>query len=165
MTEKNVSQPPQNQDTSAFSIPDDSKGFRLAEASCWLLLEKQAQDVVILDLRGSSDVCDFFVLAEGNSDTQVRALARNLRDRLLDAGQKPRNVEGMEKGRWVLMDYFDVVIHVFQGDTRRYYQLEHLWNDARRLDLTPDWFRDPQVADRHPDLKFTFASAAEIQGS
>ncbi len=146
-------------------MPDSSAGFQLAEAACWHLLEKNAVDVSILDLRGFSDVCDFFVIAEGNSDVQVKALARDLRDILAEHGHRARNVEGMDRGRWVLLDFFDVVVHVFQEQTRSYYQLERLWDDAERLDISPDWFRDPAVVARHPKLKFIFAPGAETQGS
>ncbi len=148
-----------------FNIPDDSTGFRLAEAAVWFLLEKKAEDIVILDLRGVSDVCDFFVIASGASDVQVKALGRHLRRKLDGMGHDPAHVEGQDTGTWVLLDYFDVVVHVFHEDTRQYYQLERLWDDARRLDLGPDWFGDPAVAARHPDLEFTLAPGAETQGS
>ncbi len=165
MTEKTPASPQPDSRQQEFVIPDGSDGYRLAEAAVWLLLEKKAEDAVVLDLRGSSDVCDFFVIAEGNSDVQVKALARHLRDGLVERGHRVLNVEGMSEGRWVLLDFFDVIVHVFLGETRRYYQLERLWNDARRLDLAADWFRDAAVAERHPDLKFTFAPGAETQGS
>ena len=106
-------------------------------------------------------MCDFFVIAEGASDTQVKALARYLRDSLLAAGHKANGVEGMGEGRWALLDFFDVVIHVFRTETRQYYQLERLWADAGRLDIAPDWFAGAEVAARHPDLKFTPGPAAD----
>ncbi len=153
------------EESPAFTMPDSSAGFALAEAACWFLTEKNAEDIVILDLRGFSDVCDFFVIAHGNSDVQVNALARQLRDKLGEHGHRARNVEGLGLGHWVLLDFFDVVVHVFREDTRRYYQLERLWGDAGRLDVPYDWFRDPQVAARHPELNFIFAPGAETQGS
>ncbi len=165
MTEQKPDASGAAENSGEFAIPDASAGFKLAEASAWFLLEKKAEDISILDLRGASDVCDFFVIADGNSDVQVKALARHLRDNLMERGHRPLNVEGLSEGRWVLLDFFDVIIHVFQGETRRYYQLERLWNDARRLDLDADWFRDPEVAGRHPGLDFIFAPGAEKQGS
>ncbi len=137
------------------SIPDDSAGFILAERACWHLLEKKAEDLVVLDLRGMSDVCDFFVLASGQSSVQVKALAKHLNNELVDAGQKPRGVEGMNDGRWALLDFFDVVVHVFHTPAREYFQLEKLWGDAPRLDLDPGWYSANGAAERHPDLKFT----------
>lgn len=135
-------------------LPDDSAAYALAELTVWRLLEKQAENCMVLDLRGRSDVCDFFVLASGHSDVHVRALAKNLHDALLDAGQKPKGLEGMTEGRWALLDFFDVVVHIFDARVREYFQLERLWGDAPRLDLEPSWFTDPAVVKRHPDVKF-----------
>lgn len=143
-----------------FAIPDDSDGWKLAERAAWHLLEKNADDVVVLDLRGHSDVCDFFLLASGESDVQVRAAAKHLQDVLVGAGHKPKSSEGMSEGRWALLDYFDVVVHVFHVRSREYFQLERLWSEGRRLDLGPAWFADPQVVARHPDLNFATAAGA-----
>jgi len=139
------------------TIPDASSGWALAERGAWHLLEKNARDVVVLDLRGHSDVCDFFLLASGESDVQVRAAARHLHDELLAAGHRPKSLEGTQEGRWVLVDYFDVVVHVFHVRSREYFQLERLWSEGARLDLEPVWFADASVAARHPDLNFATA--------
>lgn len=139
-------------------MPDDSAGWLLAERTCWHLLEKRGEDLVILDLRGRSDVCDFFVVASGTSDVQVRALAKNVQDKLLDVSQKAQGAEGLNEGRWALLDYFDVVVHIFQEDARNYFQIERLWGDAGRLDISPEWFNDSEVAQRHPDLNFKTAA-------
>ncbi len=136
------------------AMPDDGQAWALAERVCWHILEKKGEDLVVLDLRGRSDVCDFFVLASGNSDVQVRAIAKNIQDKLVGAGQKAQGVEGMQEGRWALLDYFDVVVHVFQTEARDYFQIERLWGDAGRLDIQPEWFASSEVAARHPDLKF-----------
>jgi ribosome-associated protein len=138
----------------AHAMPDEGPAYALAERVCWHVLEKKGEDVVVLDLRGRSDVCDFFVLATGNSDVQVRAIAKNVQDQLVSAGQKTRGVEGLSEGRWALLDYFDVVVHVFQTEARDYFQIERLWGDAGRLDVGPQWFAGEEVAARHPDLKF-----------
>ena len=145
----------------AGAIPDDSAGWALVERSAWHLLEKKGQALVALDLRGLSDVCDFFLVASGNSQVQVKALAGHLQDNLPEAGHRPRGVEGQDTGRWILLDYFDVVVHVFQEEVRQHYQLERLWGDAPRLELDPVHFGDPEVARRHPDLNFTMASEAD----
>jgi len=149
-----------NSGGSSHSIPDDSAGFNLAERACWHLLEKKAQDLVVLDLRGMSDVCDFFVLATGQSAIQVQALAKHLNNELTGAGHKPKGVEGMDDGRWALLDFFDVVVHIFNISAREYFQLEKLWGDASRLDLDPGWYSTSEAAERHPDLKFTTATDA-----
>jgi ribosome-associated protein len=140
------------------TMPDASEAWLLAERAAWRLLEKNAEHVVVLDLRGRSDVCDFFVLASGQSETQVKALARHLRDTLLDEGVKAKGLEGLDGGRWALLDFFDVVVHVFHVRTREYFQLERLWGDAPRLDLEPAWFAAHGARDRHPDLNFATAA-------
>ncbi|MBK8165925.1 MAG: ribosome silencing factor [bacterium] len=140
-------------------LPDDSPGFALAERCAWHLLEKKLEDVIVLDLRGNSDVCDFFVIASGGADTQVQAAARHTHDRLAATGHHAHSIEGLNEGRWVLLDFFDVVVHVFHQRTREYFQLERLWGDAPRLDLAPEWFAAAEVAARHPDLTFTNAAA------
>jgi ribosome-associated protein len=136
----------------AYSIPDDSSGWNLAERAGWHLLDLQGENVLILDLRGLSDVCDFFVLATGTSDVHVRALSRHLQDQLLDVNEKARGVEGMGDGRWALLDFFDVIVHVFKADVREYFQLEKLWSDAKTQEIAPEWFANEEVKGRHPGL-------------
>jgi ribosome-associated protein len=142
------------------TLPDDSIGWRLTERAAWHLLEKNVDDVVALDLRGHSDVCDFFLLASAESDVQVRAAARHLRDVLAAAGHKAKGIEGLDEGRWALLDYFDVVVHVFHVRSREYFQLERLWSEGNRVDLDHAWFADPRVAVRHPDLNFATAAGS-----
>lgn len=103
-----------------------------------LALERKAHDVLILDLRGISSATDHFVIASGNSDTQVRAIADHILDELRQDGVKPAHVEGLDTGRWVLLDYIDFVVHVFHPQSRSFYQLETLWGDAPRFDMTDE---------------------------
>ena len=97
-----------------------------------LIQERKAHDIVVLDLRGISSATDFFLLASGRSDTQVRAIAENVVDELKKEGHRPQHVEGLQGGRWVLVDYIDMVVHVFHPHARDFYQLENLWGDAPR---------------------------------
>ena len=127
-------------------------GYRLAEAAAWWALSRRAADVVILDLRGRSDVCDFFVLATGTVETQVRAIVDAVGDGLARRGDRPHHIEGMQSGRWGLLDYLDVVVHVFQPQPREYYNLERLWSDAPRFAISDEFFADPAVRARHPWL-------------
>lgn len=96
-----------------------------------LAKERKADNVVALDLRGISSVTDFFVIATGRSDVQVRAIAERIVEGLREKGRKPSHVEGMRGGRWALADYVDMVVHVFHPETRDFYRLEQLWGDAR----------------------------------
>jgi ribosome-associated protein len=103
-----------------------------------LALDRKAEDVVALDLRGISTATDYFVLATGHSDIQVRAIAEHVIDELKAQGDRPTHVEGLEGGRWVLIDYIDVVVHVFHPQARVFYQLEDLWGDAPRRPFEAD---------------------------
>ena len=107
----------------------------LALAAAREALKKKAQDVVVLDLRTLTGVCDFFVIVTGMADTQVRAIADQVEEGMREQGQKVWHVEGYSSGRWVLLDFVDVVVHVFHHETRDLYQLERLWRDAAREDL------------------------------
>lgn len=98
-------------------------------------LERNAREPVILDLRGLSDVTDFFVIATGDSDTHARAISENILDRMREAGFRPVGVEGVSKGRWVLMDFVGLIVHVFLSEVRDFYQLERLWGDAPAYEL------------------------------
>ena len=87
---------------------------------------------VVLDLRGLSNVTDFFVIASGKSDAHVRGIAEHVMERLGRRGHRTHHVEGLG-GRWVLLDFVDFVIHLFHPETRAFYQLERLWGDAPEL--------------------------------
>lgn len=102
-----------------------------------LLFDRKALDVTLLDLRGVSTATDYFLIASGTSDTHVAAIADNLVEGLKAAGTRPLNVEGERGGRWVLVDYFSFVVHVFHPAARDFYQLERLWGDAPAHDLQP----------------------------
>lgn len=141
-------------------MPDDSPGFLLAERAAYHLLNLQAEDVIILDLRRLSDVCDFFVLGTGAADVQVKAMAREVRDGLLEVGVKPAGHEGEDDGRWVLLDYFDVIVHALKAEVREYYQLERLWADATSLTIDQAHLEGAGFRQRHPDLA-PAAGAAE----
>lgn len=115
------------EETSAATISDLPREVgRAAE----LALDRKAAEVLALDLRGISSATDFFLLATGNSDIQVKAIADRIIDELKKEGIRPNHVEGLQGGRWVLIDYIDWIVHVFHPAAREFYQLEHLWGDA-----------------------------------
>ncbi|MNN51208.1 Ribosomal silencing factor RsfS [compost metagenome] len=88
-------------------------------------------NIVTLDLKGISLIADYFVICHGNSDTQVQAIATEIRKRTQEVGTEIRGIEGMDSARWVLMDLGDVVVHIFHRDEREYYNIERLWSDAK----------------------------------
>ncbi len=94
---------------------------------------KKALDILILDLRGLTYITDFFVICSGSNTTQVSAISDAVGHVLAKVGQHPSHVEGGSESSWVLMDYGDVVVHIFEEQTRAYYGLEKLWSDAPRI--------------------------------
>ena len=96
---------------------------------------KKATDMVGLDLTTLEGVADYFLICSGSSEPQVKAIAEEVEDKLREAGARAWHVEGREGRRWVLLDFVDVVVHVFHEKTREYYLLERLWGDARKVDL------------------------------
>ncbi len=96
--------------------------------------ENKARDVVVLDMRGITPLYDYLVLATGNSRRQIHTLAEEIDAAMASEGEVRVGIEGYESGRWVAQDYGDIVVHVFDQDTRSYYALEDLWADAKRMD-------------------------------
>jgi len=96
-------------------------------------LERHAREPIVLDLRGLSDATDFFFIMSGDSDVHTRSIAENLVERLAEHGFEPAGVEGRSQGRWILLDYIDIVVHIFLPRVREFYRLEDLWGDAPRL--------------------------------
>jgi len=96
---------------------------------------KKAVDLVVLDLRKATGFTDFFVIASGTSSRQVRAIADAVIETLSAEGVKPAHIEGYDRGEWILIDYFDFVVHVFSPDTRSFYGLERLWGSAERIEV------------------------------
>ena len=94
---------------------------------------KQATDVTILDVQGLIVITDYFVIASGQTDRQVKTIVEEVEKAVRDLGEKPVRREGEADSRWVLLDYVDVVVHVFAEEEREYYDLERLWRDAPRI--------------------------------
>ena len=110
---------------------DSSNEIRdLAVAAAREAVDRRATDVVLLDLRGLTSATDYFIIASGESDVQVRAIAERVETRLAEENARPWHVEGTAHAQWVLLDYIDFVVHVFHREARAYYELERLWADA-----------------------------------
>ena len=91
---------------------------------------KRAEDIVVLNMKGISLVADYFVICHGNSDKQVQAIAREIKDKVEEQEYSIKRMEGFDEARWALVDIGDIVVHVFHKDERGYYNLERLWGDA-----------------------------------
>lgn len=116
-----------------MSTSTTTNSLSLAQRAAQIALDTKANDVVILDLRGVTDMTDFFVIASGTSDTHARAIGEHVAEGMKKEGSRAHHVEGLEKGRWVLLDFVDFVVHVFHPTLRSFYQLERLWADAEQV--------------------------------
>lgn len=98
--------------------------------------DKKAGNLEVLSMEGISDIGDYFVIATGNSTTQIKALADAAMEAAAKEGVSPHHQEGYQTAVWILQDYGDVVLHIFNTESRGFYSLEHLWADAKRVDLS-----------------------------
>ena len=114
------------------------KSRDLAIQAAEAALKKKALDVIILDLSGLTFIADFFVICSGESTTQVKAVAEFIEQEFANKRLKPLGVEGAVYSHWILLDYGDVIIHVFEKETRAYYNLEKLWMDAKTIEIDED---------------------------
>ncbi len=103
----------------------------LAKVLANAALSKKAYDIIILDLRKLTTMTDYFVVCSVDSDTQARAVADEIKNESLEKGETSVRKEGYSEGRWILLDYMDVVVHVFHKEMREFYNLEKLWGDAK----------------------------------
>jgi len=94
--------------------------------------EKKALDVAVIELKGLTDIADYFVLASGTSDRHVRTIADHVEKSMKDTGVRPYSVEGYQQGRWIIIDYRNVIVHIFLEQLRELYDLESLWIEAKR---------------------------------
>ncbi len=111
---------------------------RMAELVAGFANEKKAEDALILDMSRVSGICDFFVIVSASSSVRAKTIAENIEERMRGRGFRPIHREGHKEGKWILIDFGDVVAHVFLDETRRYYDLENLWGDAPRRSYTKD---------------------------
>ena len=109
---------------------ENPEALALARRAANLLVDRKATDVVLLDVRGMSSYADYFVLASGDSERQVNATAEAVREALKTAGHRTIGTEGFDTGHWVLLDFGEVVVHVFFTEVRAFYDLDGLWADA-----------------------------------
>ncbi|MBE3580089.1 MAG: ribosome silencing factor [Thermoanaerobacteraceae bacterium] len=109
--------------------------LRVARVAAQAARDKRGQEVVILDIRKISLIADYFVITHGISTTQVQAIAREIEEKVAEAGGRLLRREGYASARWVLLDFGGVVVHVFLEEDRRFYDLERLWADAELVEL------------------------------
>jgi ribosome-associated protein len=113
----------------------NSKAKKFALSAAKLAVERHCTDIVVLDLRDISPAADYFMIATGTSDRQMRSVADEICEAAREQGQQRFGRAGYGQARWILLDFIDVVIHIFDAEYREYYDLELLWGDAKRLSI------------------------------
>lgn len=124
-----MNKPQRSSDTSPAELPE------ALEHAVRAARDKKALDLVVLDLRSLSSFTDFFVICSGNNPRQVQAIAESVEERLKGEGVRPAHVEGSDRAEWILLDYFDFIVHVFGTVRREFYALERLWGSAERVQV------------------------------
>ena len=114
------------------------KGRELADKISSAMLEKQGVDIKILELEGLTMMTDYFVICTGTTNAHVRAIASHIGDELIGQKVKPWHIEGGEEMNWLLMDFIDVIVHIFSPEKRQFYGLERLWGDAKIYNIKDD---------------------------
>lgn len=112
-----------------------NKSKEMTKLTLKALEDKKANDIRIIDIGGVSVIADYFVIASGSNTSQVQAMADNVREALGRAGFEPRQVEGYGSASWILMDYNDIIIHIFSEESRMFYDLERIWRDGKDISL------------------------------
>lgn len=106
----------------------------MAKMAVEALEEKKSIDIRVIDISGVSTIADYFIIGEGSNRNQVQAIADEVEERFTKAGAEPKQIEGYPTANWILMDYRDVIVHVFDTEHRQFYDLERIWKDGQEID-------------------------------
>ena len=108
----------------------------MVRIACKALDDKKAKDIKIIDIRSISVLADYFIIADGSNRNQVQAMADSAEEALGKAGYDAKQIEGYQSANWILMDYKDIIVHVFSKEDRAFYDLERIWRDGKELDVS-----------------------------
>ena len=108
---------------------------KMAQIACKAIDDKKGQDIKVIDIHNVSVIADYFVIASGTNSNQVQAIVDNVEEQLGRAGFEAKQIEGNRNSSWILMDYGDVIVHVFDEENRLFYDLERIWRDGKVLDM------------------------------
>lgn len=138
MTEKNNAEAMINAQATGTQAPAEEgsreRSAKLARLAISALEDKKGEDVRVVDIGDVSVLADYFIIATGRNRTQVQAMADEVEQRLGRAGAVPRQIEGYQAANWVLLDFGDVIIHIFDAQNRLFYDLERIWKDGRQIE-------------------------------
>ena len=112
-----------------------SNALEMAKLACKALDEKKGEDIKVIDIHEVSVIADYFVIASGSNQNQVEAMVDNVQEILGRAGYEPKQIEGSKNSSWILLDYGDVMIHIFDEENRLFYDLERIWRDGKTMNL------------------------------
>ena len=112
-----------------------NRELEMAKLACRALDEKKGKDIKVIDIHEVSVIADYFVIASASNQNQVQAMVDNVEEMLTKAGYEPKQIEGTRNSSWILMDYGDLIIHVFDEENRLFYDLERIWRDGKTLDM------------------------------
>ncbi len=112
--------------------------LEFSQKICKILSDRKAQDVLTIDVRGKTEVADYYVIAGGRSMAQTRALIDHVEEEMDKLGVAPIRKEGVREGRWAVLDYGDVIVHIFNDETRLFYHLESVWDDGKNVQKYQD---------------------------
>jgi ribosome-associated protein len=116
-------------------MADFSTSKKMAAIAVEALEDRKGEDIRIIDISEISTIADYFIIASGTNINQVQALADNAQEKLGRAGFNTKNVEGYDSGNWILLDFEDIIVHVFDSENRLFYDLERIWRDGKRIEL------------------------------
>ena len=102
------------------------------------LEDKKAENIQLIDISEVSTIADYFIITNGTNASQIQALSDNVEERLSKNGIRPKNIEGYNTANWILMDYNDILVHIFDRDSRGFYDLERIWRDGKIIDITQE---------------------------
>lgn len=107
----------------------------MAKAACHALSEKKAEDIRIIDISEISPLADYFIIATGTNTNQIQAMVDAVDESLAKAGYHAKQIEGNRNSSWILMDYSDIIVHIFSREDRLFYDLERIWTDGKRIEI------------------------------
>ena len=111
----------------------DTRSKEMTRLAITALEDKKAEDISIIDISEVSVLADYFLIASGSNRSQIQALTDNVEEKLGRAGYSPKQIEGYDTANWILMDYGDIIVHVFDRENRLFYDLERIWRDGKRI--------------------------------
>lgn len=112
-----------------------NKSKEMIKTAYQALDDKKAFDIKILDIRNISSIADYFIIADGTNKNQVQAMCDNVEESMTKSGFRMKSIEGYSEGGWILLDYYDIIIHIFSDEARRFYNIERIWSDGAEVSI------------------------------